>query len=151
MWVGIIVGHPHGSLLATTPAECWMILSFSLNCSSRAALICGSGYVTRVIVPAWWNPATLFEKCLGVVRHNVPREVDWMWRACWMVLSVAWPQSIGIFSHGDASGTYHCCYSCQYWHTAACTGKYHAKHCCLPQNAQHSFQTSIISLRGTLS
>jgi hypothetical protein len=98
-------------------------------------------------------------KCLGVVGRDVPREVDWAWRAHCMASSVTWSHPIGSLpvetlegtcvcslsheyrSHNETSC---CCYNCQCQHVAACTGKYHVRHCHLPW-------IPVVIIWGTLS
>jgi hypothetical protein len=134
--------HPHGPLPATTPAGCTILCSSSI-CSAGAAWRCAPRYVTGVMVQAQWSPNTLWAKRLGVVRCNVPREVDWGWRAnCVTPLShlttLHWISSYGDTWRNMKSmqfipqvskisyETLRCCYTTVDADAVACAGKYHA-------------------------
>jgi hypothetical protein len=87
-------GHPCGPSPVTMPAKCWTIMYFSWNYSHGAGWRCVHSCVTWVMVPAQQSSAPLCEKC---PEHNIPREMDWVWRTHCMAFWVAWPHSTDFF------------------------------------------------------
>jgi hypothetical protein len=147
----------------------WETFSWALSCYHAGWMLSSNVFFLQtvlledvpltlwwVVVPAWSSPAVLWGKCPGVVRCDVPREVDWArWAHCVTYL-VIWPHAVrflpmGTLEYWRAHSENSCCsYNCHCWHIALSTGKYHAAHCLLPQNPQQSFQTLIVSMWGTL-
>jgi hypothetical protein len=147
----------------------WMLnnnVFFFSNCSTQAAWRCAPSCITGVMVPAWWSPTTQWEKCPRVVRCDIPKKVDCVWRAHCMAPSVTWPlldfflwehlrERTYVHSSCHKNWRSHSkisrwCYNCQFQYAVVCTGKYYATYCHLPPNARHLFWTSIVSVSDTL-
>jgi hypothetical protein len=138
------------------PAGC--STCFSSNCSATAAWKPACSCATGVTVHAWWRPTTLWGNCTGMVTCNIPREVEWAWRAHYMASSVT-STHCWISSYGYTLGN-----MCMQFlpvisqvsqqdfklllqppmHVVAHTEIHHATHRHVPPNVQHLFRKPLV-------